>query len=362
MIVVGDVSGSSSQEVAEALATRIGYPDGAPHLKEALDALAPGGNGNVGLGDLARKVQELHVPTALKFAKSQFYKEQQAKKSVAPLVQQPSVVSIPVVVPASNPGDIALKKLGLTCIRLLGKGGFGQVYLGEDVSKNRYAVKLAESPQEAKAEYEVMRALSHPGIPKVRRQFEASLVMDFIVGKEVKSLIPTSVGLACEVGVAVANILLYMHKAEYVHGDIKPANVMIDQKGKYLLIDYGEAKKLAGDTQARQELIAKDVRMLGNLIRRCLLGNNVGHTVPWPKRISSNLRTVIDQARKENTQTTLQWFIVTLSQYAREGMEHEGVVEEFEALYGSASGIDDDEIADKVRRRLNPTKPPSYIA
>lgn len=65
---------------------------------------------------------------------------------------------------------------------------------------------------------------------------------------------------------ALAGAVASMHEAGHVHGDISPANVMIDRVGRLRLVDYGQGRPAApGDT-------AQDVRLLATLMTWTILG------------------------------------------------------------------------------------------
>ena len=140
-----------------------------------------------------------------------------------------------------------------------------------------------------------MRALDHPSIPKTKGRHQAFLIMDFIVGDDLKGKIPMSPKMIFEVGIAVAETLTYMHRKNYVHGDIKPANVMLADTQRYMLIDFGEAKTIDGNNTR----VEADIRMFGNLLRRLMMGNEVEDDARWPEWVPLILRRVIDRCRQK---------------------------------------------------------------
>jgi len=84
---------------------------------------------------------------------------------------------------------------------LLGKGGFGAVYLVGDqrVKRNLYALKeMIDSSKQERARFtfegEVLKRLDHPSLPHVYRVFEdaknnrAYLLMDYIEGQKLETL------------------------------------------------------------------------------------------------------------------------------------------------------------------------------
>ena len=100
-------------------------------------------------------------------------------------------------------------------------------------------------------EAEALYGMNHPNIVRVTDLFEengtAYYVMDYIDGCTLASMIdkkgplPESEALACIRQVAEA--LRYVHSQNRLHLDVKPQNIMIDSRGKAVLIDFGVSKQ-----------------------------------------------------------------------------------------------------------------------
>lgn len=134
----------------------------------------------------------------------------------------------------------------------LGEGGAGQVVL---VLHRRtlklYALK--EIPLGGKkwtgVEREVLRHLNHPGLPEIYDLFEeggcAYLVMEYISGKNLwelkKEQGPFKEGKILHCMEELLDILQYLHYQipPLIHGDIKPSNLMLDENGRLVLLDFG---------------------------------------------------------------------------------------------------------------------------
>jgi class 3 adenylate cyclase len=91
----------------------------------------------------------------------------------------------------------------------------------------------------------------HAGLPLVREDFFQDdlyvLVMDWVPGRTLAELIESQgdPGLAPTVAIGILRQLaaaldhLHSHRPPVVHGDVKPANVVLDPEGRIVLVDFG---------------------------------------------------------------------------------------------------------------------------
>jgi serine/threonine protein kinase len=151
----------------------------------------------------------------------------------------------------------------------IGSGGMGAVYRARDlhfpnVTKlvavkemlNVASDKLTRKTivRNFEREANILATLSHPSIPRIYDYFSQGnrsyLVLEFISGKDLEALINATDGFLPEDQVLawaidLCDVLSYLHthKPEaIVFRDMKPSNVMINQHGKVMLIDFGIAK------------------------------------------------------------------------------------------------------------------------
>jgi tRNA A-37 threonylcarbamoyl transferase component Bud32 len=169
-------------------------------------------------------------------------------------------------------------------IKQLGKGGFGETYLAEDldipvtpkpvcvVKKlhpeeiDQYTIRLFE--QEAKTLYKLGQ--NHNQIPKLYAYFQEGqdfyLVQEFIDGHDLTQEISPGKKLSendvIQLLRDVLEILVYVHENKVIHRDIKPANIMRRKDGKLVLIDFGIVKQInntitmkSGSTKRTKPLI-----------------------------------------------------------------------------------------------------------
>ena len=142
--------------------------------------------------------------------------------------------------------------------KLLGRGGFGLVYLAHDEQLNRrVAIKvphplLVSRPEEAEAyrtEARAVASLDHPHIVPVFDVGSTEKCACFVVSKYIegtslaqrlKQSRPTFRDTAALLA-TVAEALHYAHKQGFVHRDVKPANILLSQSGEPFVIDFGLA-------------------------------------------------------------------------------------------------------------------------
>ncbi len=149
----------------------------------------------------------------------------------------------------------------------LGRGGMGEVLLGEDLRLNRkVAIKVLpaeytmnpERLQRFSQEARAAAALSHPHIVALYDIGEAEIgkyiVMEYVQGQTLRDVFGTGPELnkAVEWGQQVARALAAAHAAGIVHRDIKPENIMVREDGYAKVLDFGLARHtlIGGDETA----------------------------------------------------------------------------------------------------------------
>jgi serine/threonine-protein kinase len=158
--------------------------------------------------------------------------------------------------------DLALARDAWGPFKLLarvGHGGFGEVYRAWDPSLEReVALKLllpsATGALQTDAEYKAMlrearalAAIQHPNIVHVygidRHDNRVGFWTDFVKGRTLSSLIATQGPFgyreAALIALDVTRALAAVHRANMLHRDIKPGNVMREEGGRILLMDFG---------------------------------------------------------------------------------------------------------------------------
>jgi serine/threonine protein kinase len=182
---------------------------------------------------------------------------------------------------------------GYQHIRLLGSGGFSDVFLYDQAfPKRRVAVKvllLEELTQESRdsftAEANVMAQLSaHPYIVTIFQAAVAEddrpyLVMEYCSGPSLAEQYkkqPLSVTQTLEVGVRLSSAIATAHAAGILHRDIKPANVLTNQFGWPALTDFGIASTVdeLAPTMTTTSRVGGTASTAGGTA-------SVGMSIPW---------------------------------------------------------------------------------
>lgn len=138
---------------------------------------------------------------------------------------------------------------------IIGEGGYARVYRGIDLrTQQPVAIKIFKRMAEnnsssAQREADFLARLDHPNIVKFI-DFDSThegtpfLVTEFITGGNLRQLTHDE-GLDIADALPplgdVAEALDYMHWLRKIHGDVKPGNIVVDDKKTAKLIDFGLA-------------------------------------------------------------------------------------------------------------------------
>ena len=158
---------------------------------------------------------------------------------------------------------MAQKLLQYDVLERLGEGARSVIYAVSDpTTRQVFALKhvvRAEQKdirfvEQVETEFEVSRQFNHPNLRKsfdlkliktmLVKVAEAYLVMELFDGKPLDVRPPTEMMDILDTFIQAAQGLKYMHQMGWAHCDIKPNNILRNDKGHVKVIDFGQACKI----------------------------------------------------------------------------------------------------------------------
>ena len=242
--------------------------------------------------------------------------------------------------------------------RVLGQGGFGITYLAEQVSLGREvaikeffmkdgcmrdgqtggvtvpstgaAARVEQFRKKFFKEARSLASLDHPHIISVIEVFEENgtvyYSMPYMSNGSLKSLVqkkgPLSESEALHFVSQVASALQYMHDRRMCHYDVKPDNILIDNRNNAMLIDFGISKNYDADGKETSNTPigisegyapieqyqglsgfspASDVYALGATLYYLLMGV----TPPFAAHLSQGAKLTIDSTVSDKTKSLI---------------------------------------------------------
>ncbi len=142
----------------------------------------------------------------------------------------------------------------------LGRGGFATVYKARDPSLDRaIALKVlhggyagrSDAVQRFLDEARHAASLRHDGIVRIYDVGDVKgqpyIAMEYLPGGALSARLkgePLPFDAALTILEQIADALDYAHKRDLVHRDVKPANILFDDEGRAVLVDFGLVKSL----------------------------------------------------------------------------------------------------------------------
>lgn len=155
------------------------------------------------------------------------------------------------------------KLLQYDVIERLGEGAGSIIYkVSDPVTKKIYALKhvprIAEKDirfvEQMKSEFEISRLFNHVNLRKsyelkvskslLMKVNEAFLLMEYVDGYALDVKPPRGLIQAMDTFIQAAEGLKAIHKLGFVHCDIKPNNIIRNDKGEVKVIDFGQTCKV----------------------------------------------------------------------------------------------------------------------
>ncbi len=143
-------------------------------------------------------------------------------------------------------------------LNCLGSGGMGSVYRAYDESLARIvAIKvmlrsLGDAPEfleSFRREAQAAAKLNHPNIAQIysfgQEKGQPYIVMELVGGQHFDEMIagpkPLDQALVMKIGMDIADGLQLAAASNLIHGDIKPENILLDERNTAKLLDFGIA-------------------------------------------------------------------------------------------------------------------------
>ena len=158
---------------------------------------------------------------------------------------------------------MAEKLLQYDVIERLGEGAKSVIFRVEDpATRKQYAMKhvvRADAKdirfiEQMENEFEVSKNFTHPNLRKsfelkinktlLMKVTEAFLLMELVDGKPLEERPPTGLLDVIDTFLKASAGLKAMHAMGYVHCDIKPNNILRNEKGDVKIIDFGQSARI----------------------------------------------------------------------------------------------------------------------
>jgi hypothetical protein len=218
----------------------------------------------------------------------------------------------------------------------IGSGGIGTVFKGRhnalalDVAlkeiKDLFSyfnfLQRSEVVRHLKQVVEQMSNLNHPLIVKIiDENVEVAhpyFVMEFLTGSNLKELMggsPLPIERCLTLFTQICYALSFAHKADVIHGNIKPENILLDGMGNVRVTDFGMTRLLQTEAdrpipqvitgsigylspeqmkERSVQTVSSDIYSLGILFYEMLTGNLPGRRSPLPSEVNKDVPKDID--------------------------------------------------------------------
>lgn len=129
-------------------------------------------------------------------------------------------------------------------VALLGRGGFAEVYRGEDADGHPVAIKILyrlddKSRARFELETKVLLQIRHPNFPQML-SFGSCGARPYVVMELLKECdLPCTDRAVARFLRTLAAAVAELHRHGWVHRDIKPSNVLVRANGELVLSDFG---------------------------------------------------------------------------------------------------------------------------
>ena len=182
-----------------------------------------------------------------------------SEKAAASFLEAPAAGLLGQDAPPSPRLEPGVRLGAYEVVAFLSAGGMGEVYRARHTVLGRHvAIKIvsgrAETPNAKRRlvrEAQHASVLDHPNICSIFEVGDAEgtpfIVMQLVEGRSLRERIHEgipSLADALRIGSEVADALEHAHRHGIVHRDLKSSNIVIDDSGKAIVLDFGLARRI----------------------------------------------------------------------------------------------------------------------
>jgi len=209
---------------------------------------------------------------------------------------------------------------GYVLLRLIARGGMGEVYEAMEVRlQRRVAIKVISSKAANSADYDndelsrrfvqearILAKVNHPNVVTIYSVDDAQgvpfIAMEFVEGASFKDLLKGEKSLEPETAAALfvqmAEGLRCLHENAIIHRDLKPHNILLRVDGQIKILDFGIAKHSGGSDHTTAGVVVgtlpymapevklglgasvqSDIWSLGAIFFECLVGKRLAEVL-----------------------------------------------------------------------------------
>lgn len=164
-------------------------------------------------------------------------------------------------------------------IEKIGEGNLFTVYRCEDKIDNRQVAVKILLPQYAAnrmfaerilVEAQAMVGFEHPGVVEVYDSGEENgnyyVIVEYVRGVDLKERIrrhaPYSLSTVVDVGLAICEVSDFAHRKGFVHGDLRPGNILVTPEGKIRLADFWVTNAIGSSPSLRTNALMRSVHYM----------------------------------------------------------------------------------------------------
>jgi len=173
----------------------------------------------------------------------------------------------------------------------IGQGGLATVYKVTDPGGRVLAAKVLHAHLTSEPavytrweqEIETLKRLTHPSIARIYdsgvERDRAYFIMDFVEGISLRRVLDNQKVLRPDQAITIARELasafVYVHNCGFVHSDIKPMNVIIQDDGRLKILDFGISTLISREGDTPSEFAEQVVGTPGYMAPEQALGKRL---------------------------------------------------------------------------------------